>query len=48
MTSEPRSLTDTDTDALSGPPPGCPAHGLGPGGVRRLYGPDAEDLGDLY
>ncbi|WP_195911359.1 cytochrome P450 [Streptomyces kaniharaensis] len=29
------------------PPPGCPAHGLdpgllGPGGVRRLYGPEAE------
>ncbi|WP_030615024.1 cytochrome P450 [Streptomyces sclerotialus] len=24
------------------PPPGCPAHGLGPDGVRRLYGPEAE------
>ncbi|MEV6162828.1 cytochrome P450 [Streptomyces sp. NPDC052052] len=27
------------------PPPGCPAHGpggTGPGGVRRLYGPEAE------
>ncbi|MFF7415420.1 cytochrome P450 [Streptomyces lydicus] len=26
------------------PPPGCPAHGLGlgPGGLRRLYGPEAE------
>jgi cytochrome P450 len=23
------------------PPPGCPAHGLGPGDVQRLYGPDA-------
>ncbi len=21
------------------PPPGCPAHGTGPGGVQRLYGP---------
>ncbi|GFH76299.1 MULTISPECIES: cytochrome P450 [Streptomyces] len=31
-----------------GPPPGCPAHGAGPagplgaGGLRRLYGPEAE------
>ncbi|MCP3817757.1 cytochrome P450 [Streptomyces sp. A3M-1-3] len=24
------------------PPPGCPAHGLGPDGLRRLYGPEAE------
>ncbi|MEU1626334.1 cytochrome P450 [Streptomyces sp. NPDC020096] len=25
------------------PPPGCPAHGgLGPGGLRRIYGPEAE------
>ena len=25
------------------PPPGCPAHGaLGPGGLRRLYGPEAD------
>nr|WP_223188396.1 cytochrome P450 [Streptomyces sp. TRM68416] len=30
------------------PPPGCPAHGVGPGGLRRLYGPEAEDLSDLY
>jgi len=31
------------------PPPECPAHGLGPGGVRRLYGPDAEqDPQGLY
>ncbi|WP_369168083.1 cytochrome P450 [Streptomyces sp. R28] len=30
------------------PPPGCPAHGIGPGGLRRLYGPDAEDLGAVY
>ncbi|MFH8801656.1 cytochrome P450 [Streptomyces sp. NPDC017936] len=30
------------------PPPGCPAHGRGPGGLRRLYGPGAEDLDDLY
>ncbi|MFF7973110.1 cytochrome P450 [Streptomyces sp. NPDC007905] len=46
MTPEPQSLTGTDP--TSGPPPGCPAHGLGPGGLHRLYGPDAEDLGDLY
>ncbi|WP_371502214.1 cytochrome P450 [Kitasatospora sp. NBC_00374] len=31
------------------PPPGCPAHGLGPQGVRRLYGPEAEaDPAGLY
>jgi cytochrome P450 len=46
VTSETPSLTDTDP--TPGPPPGCPAHGLGPGGLRRLYGPDAEDLGALY
>lgn len=45
MTSETPSLTGTDPLT---PPPGCPAHGLGPGGVHRLYGPDAEDLGALY
>ncbi len=47
MTPEPHSLTDTDDTALS-PPPGCPAHGTGPGGLRRLYGPEAEDLGAVY
>ncbi|MEV6118235.1 cytochrome P450 [Streptomyces sp. NPDC052109] len=46
MTSESPSLTDTDP--TPGPPPGCPAHALGPGGLHRLYGPDAADLGDLY
>lgn len=31
------------------PPPGCPAHGLGAGGPRRLYGPEAEtDLAGVY
>ncbi|GGW49767.1 cytochrome P450 [Streptomyces lucensis JCM 4490] len=44
MTSEPRSTTGTAPT----PPPGCPAHGPGPGGLHRLYGPDADDLGDLY
>ncbi|UUU20813.1 cytochrome P450 [Streptomyces sp. DSM 40750] len=49
MTPESHSLTGTD-DPSAGPPPGCPAHGLGlgPGGLRRLYGPEAEDLGTLY
>ncbi|MFC7305496.1 cytochrome P450 [Streptomyces monticola] len=31
------------------PPPGCPAHGLGPAELRRLYGPEAEaDQRGLY
>ncbi|WP_053711854.1 cytochrome P450 [Streptomyces sp. NRRL B-3648] len=47
MTSEPSFPAGTH-DTLSGPPPGCPAHGLVPGGPRRLYGPEAEDLGELY
>ncbi|GAA5010003.1 cytochrome P450 [Streptomyces siamensis] len=47
MTSESHSPTGTDDPTL-GPPPGCPAHGLGPGGLHRLYGPEAEDLGALY
>jgi cytochrome P450 len=46
VTSESPSLTDTDP--TPGPPPGCPAHRLGPGGLHRLYGPDAQDLGALY
>lgn len=25
------------------PPPGCPAHGLGPGGLRRYYGAEVEN-----
>ncbi|TLS45540.1 cytochrome P450 [Streptomyces montanus] len=47
MTTEPPSRTSTD-DPMPGPPPGCPAHGTGPGGLRRLYGPEAEDLEALY
>ncbi|MFB7619749.1 cytochrome P450 [Kitasatospora sp. NPDC056181] len=39
-------------DASPTPPPGCPAHqpgGLGAGGLRRLYGPEAEaDPAGLY
>ncbi|MEU6174751.1 cytochrome P450 [Streptantibioticus parmotrematis] len=36
-------------DSLLGPPPGCPAHGLGPDGLRRLYGPEADaDPRGLY
>ncbi|MEU0674207.1 cytochrome P450 [Streptomyces sp. NPDC006172] len=30
------------------PPPGCPAHGRAPGGLKRLYGPGAQDLKELY
>jgi len=46
VTPEPHSLTGAGP--LAGPPPGCPAHGRGPGGLHRLYGPDAEDLEGLY
>ncbi|MBY8343352.1 cytochrome P450 [Streptomyces spinosirectus] len=46
MTPEPHS--PTGTDSLAGPPPGCPAHRLGPGGLRRLYGPEAENLSAVY
>jgi cytochrome P450 len=35
-------------DLALDPPPGCPAHGRGPGGLHRLYGPGAEDLSALY
>ncbi|CAL2061418.1 MULTISPECIES: cytochrome P450 [Streptomyces] len=52
MTSEhqpPTGTSATDThDPLFGPPPGCPAGALGPGGLHRLYGAGAEDLDDLY
>ncbi|MET7285764.1 cytochrome P450 [Streptomyces sp. NPDC005573] len=47
MTHEYSSLTGTH-DPAAGPPPGCPAHGLGPGGLHRIHGPGAEDLGGLY
>ncbi|MEU6124309.1 cytochrome P450 [Streptomyces sp. NPDC047123] len=37
------------TDDVAAAPPGCPAHGLGPGGLRRIYGPEADaDLAGLY
>lgn len=42
------SLTTGPHDLALDPPPGCPAHGRGPGGLHRLYGPGAEDLDDLY
>ncbi|MER6353334.1 cytochrome P450 [Streptomyces sp. NPDC001634] len=52
MTPESHSLTDKDLtgtdDPAAVPPPGCPAHGRGPGATHRLYGPEAEDLGALY
>ncbi|KIZ18903.1 cytochrome P450 [Streptomyces natalensis] len=36
-------------DPTPAPPPGCPAHGLGTEGIRRLYGPEAEaDPRGLY
>ncbi len=39
----------THADPAATPPPGCPAHGLGPEGIRRLYGPEAEsDPKGLY
>ncbi|MFF0093853.1 cytochrome P450 [Streptomyces canus] len=47
MTPESLSPTGTD-DPTAGPPPGCPAHGIGVGGLRRLYGPGAEDLEAVY
>jgi cytochrome P450 len=40
VTSSP--LDQDHTSALTAPPPGCPAHGLGSAGIHRLYGPDAE------
>ncbi|GAA2437367.1 cytochrome P450 [Streptomyces glaucus] len=45
MTPEHHVPTGTD-DALLAPPPGCPAHGLGPGGLHRLH--ETEDLPQLY
>ncbi|MDQ1039811.1 cytochrome P450 [Streptomyces sp. V3I8] len=47
MTPESPFPTGTD-DLMTGPPPSCPAHGTGPGGLRRLYGPEAQDLAALY
>ena len=47
MTPESLSPTGTD-DPMAAPPPGCPAHGVGVGGLRRLYGPGAEDLEFVY
>ncbi|SHI32875.1 cytochrome P450 [Streptomyces sp. 3214.6] len=35
-------------DLALDPPPGCPAHNRGPGGLARLYGAGAEDLNELY
>ncbi|MEU0072675.1 cytochrome P450 [Streptomyces sp. NPDC006332] len=44
----PESHPPAGTDPGLAPPPGCPAHGRGPGGLRRLYGPDADNLSALY
>lgn len=50
MTPEPHSLTGDSpagTDGpRPGPPPGCPAHDPGPGGLARLH--ESEDLRNLY
>ncbi|MGW7087920.1 cytochrome P450 [Streptomyces sp. NPDC054871] len=47
MTTPSHSHLGTDDPAM--PPPGCPAHGLGPGGLRRLFGPEADtDLAGVY
>ncbi|MFE2065637.1 cytochrome P450 [Streptomyces sp. NPDC059467] len=46
MTPESPFPTGAGTDAA--PPPGCPAHDRGPGGLQRLYGADADHLGELY
>ena len=48
MTSESPYRTGTDDPHALARRPGCPAHGMGPGGLRRLYGPEAEDMGALY
>lgn len=47
MTAEHPTPTGPRDLALD-PPPGCPAHVRGPGGLARLYGPGAEDLNELY
>ncbi|EGX57069.1 cytochrome P450 [Streptomyces zinciresistens K42] len=46
MTPESFSPTGTHDHPPGTPPPGCPAHGLGPGGLHRLH--EAEDLDGLY
>ncbi|MFJ4272278.1 cytochrome P450 [Streptomyces coelicoflavus] len=45
MTPERHSPTGTGEPLLEAPP-GCPAHGLGPGGLHRLH--EADDLEELY
>lgn len=47
MTPDPFSLAGKD-DRTVAPPPGCPAHDVGVGGLRRLYGPGSEDLEAVY
>ncbi|MGW7367283.1 cytochrome P450 [Streptomyces sp. NPDC054841] len=38
----PETGAGSETGAAPTPPPGCPAHALGPDGLRRLYGPEAD------
>ncbi|MFE7813602.1 cytochrome P450 [Streptomyces sp. NPDC057433] len=45
MTPESHSPAGTD-DSRPAPPPGCPAHGQGPGGLHRLH--ESADLKKLY
>lgn len=41
--------TPAPADGALTPPPGCPAHGLGEDGIRRMFGPAAEtDPRGLY
>ncbi|MFE6506003.1 hypothetical protein ACFVGO_39330, partial [Kitasatospora sp. NPDC057738] len=51
----PEPATPAGPSSPAAPPPGCPAHAgggiapTGPGGLRRLYGPEAEtDPAGLY
>ncbi|MER5440383.1 cytochrome P450 [Streptomyces sp. NPDC002790] len=48
--SQPPTAFDALGDSPLAPPPGCPAHdALGPDGLRRLYGPEAdEDIAGVY
>ncbi|MDI5966258.1 cytochrome P450 [Streptomyces sp. SL13] len=46
MTNPPAGPSRADSSLA--PPPGCPAHGLGPEGLRRLYGPEGDKPKALY
>ncbi|MEW2633405.1 cytochrome P450 [Streptomyces sp. NPDC048389] len=42
MTTTPAPHGPDDTPGTPAPPPGCPAHGVAPAALRRLYGAEAE------